>query len=412
LIGHLSDRATTRYGRRHSFMLAGAVCAGASFIAVFNPPSGLSTGALFAWLMVSSLCLRSSNSLFMVPYYALGAELTSDYHERTSISGFRAGAVVAGTLLATAVAFSVFLPNATPDTDPKFSANSYSSMGVAFGLAIAVAGLVATLGTLHERRRLGSSAPARAGRLALRRTIGEVLGNRSLRVLLLSSSLFFMGAAVNASLSMHFLTYHARIAADQPLTLYFVAFYLGAIAGAIVWVRVTRRIEKQHVYAATTFMTAFVISGGYWLVGEGRPFGSGSFPVLVVGNAVAGFFASAAAVIVPSMMADITAADERHSGRRRDGVFFGVYSFGQQLSGGLAILAAGILVDRFAGLVPAQAEQSGATAERLAIVASLLSAMIVAGAGVVALQYRFTAADIRSVADEHRAPADRTNVPA
>jgi Na+/melibiose symporter-like transporter len=220
-----------------------------------------------------------------------------------------------------------------------------------------------------------------------------------------------MGAAINASLSMHFLTYHARIVADQPLTLYFAAFYLGALAGAVAWVQVTRRIEKHHVYAATTFVTAFVISGGYWLVGEGRPFGTGSFRILVIGNAVAGFFATAAAVIVPSMMADITAQDERHNGHRRDGVFFGIYSFWQQLSGGLAILAAGVLVDRFAGLVPAQAEQSAATAERLSIISSLLPAMLVAGAGLIALRYRFTLTELRSIDREHGAAADRPNVP-
>ncbi|MEO7272329.1 MAG: MFS transporter, partial [Vicinamibacterales bacterium] len=111
LIGHFSDQATIRFGRRHSFMLAGAVCAGASFVAVFNPPAGLSTTALFAWLMVSSLALRSSNSLFMVPYAALGAELTSDYDERTSISGYRAGTIIVGTLLATAAAFLGVLRN-------------------------------------------------------------------------------------------------------------------------------------------------------------------------------------------------------------------------------------------------------------------------------------------------------------
>src|SRR5919108_5920539 len=41
LIGHASDRASLRLGRRHGFMLIGAIVAGISFTAVFNPPSGL-----------------------------------------------------------------------------------------------------------------------------------------------------------------------------------------------------------------------------------------------------------------------------------------------------------------------------------------------------------------------------------
>jgi Na+/melibiose symporter-like transporter len=209
-----------------------------------------------------------------------------------------------------------------------------------------------------------------------------------------------MAFALNAALAMHFLTYHLRIAASQGFTSYFAAFYAAALVGVLVWVRVTRWIEKHYVYAATTMITAFVMSAGYWLVGEGRPFGTGHVSIVVVGNGLAGFFGIAPAVIGPSMMADITAQDELHTGRRRDGIFFGVYSFCQQLSGGLAVLIAGVLVDRFAGLVPAQAEQSATTVERLAIVSNLLPAVILVAAGVIALRYRLTRSEMQVVQRE------------
>lgn len=395
-IGHASDRATLGFGRRHSFMLAGGVCAGVSFIAVFNPPAGLTSGPLFAWLMISSLCLRSSISLFLIPYYALGAELTSDYHERTSISGFRAAAVLAGTLLATAVAFLVYLPSESASGgDAKFAPGSYASMGVTFGIAMIVAGLIATLGTLRERPRLAASSREASSAPGVRRAILEPLRDPSFRVLFTSSSLSLMAAAINAALGMHFLTYHAGIAANEVMSLYFGAFYAGAMIGVFVWVRVAHSFEKQHVYAATLMVTAVVISAGYWIVGEGRPFGTGHLPALVTLNALVGFFGIGSAVIAPSMMADITAQDELRTGRRRDGAFFGVYSFGQQLSSGLAILIAGVLVDQFAGLVAAQAQQSAATIERLVIVSNLLPALIFAAAAVVALRYRLTRRDVQ-----------------
>ena len=399
LIGHLSDRATVKFGRRHTFMLIGAVCGGISFIAVFNPPHGLSSGWLFAWLAVSSLCVRSSNSLFMVPYYALGAELTSDYHERTSISGYRAAIVLGGSLLITAAAFLVFLPNgAATGPGSKFGRDGYESLGVAFGLAMTVVGLAATFGTLRERRRLASSTVMRAGGFTLGRAILGTLRNRPFRVLLSSSSLSFMAIAINAALALHFLTYHAKIASSQATGLYFGGFFAGAMAGVFVWVRVSQFYEKHRVYAATTMITAVVISGGYWLLGEGRPFGTGQVPVLIVLTGLAGFFGIAGSVIAPSMMADVTAHDERHTGQRRDGIFFGVFSFGQQLSSGLAVLIAGLLVDRFAGLVPAQAEQSAATVDRLAMISNLLPAVILAASAIVALRYQLTHREMESIA--------------
>jgi Na+/melibiose symporter-like transporter len=110
------------------------------------------------------------------------------------------------------------------------------------------------------------------------------------------------------------------------------------------------------------------------------------------------------------MMADITAHDELLSGCRRDGVFFGIYCFGQKISGGLAVLIAGVLVDRFAGLVPAQAEQSATTVDRLAMISNLLSAIVLIGAGVVALRYRLTRREVQSIQRELAASAQRPQV--
>jgi GPH family glycoside/pentoside/hexuronide:cation symporter len=396
IIGHLSDTSTMKFGRRHSFMLIGAICAGASFIAVFNPPSGLSTKALFAWLMTSSLCLRSSISLFMVPYAALGAELAPDYDERTSISAYRAGATLTGTLLATGAAFLFFLPNDSTSggIDTKFVRGGYETMGVAFGLVILFSALVATLGTLRERRRLSASRSARDSSLSFRTDVRATLRHASFRILVDASALSLMASAINAALALHFLTYHARISASQAITLYFSAFYVGALAGVSVWSRATHRFEKHHVLAATAAVTAVVMSAGYWLVGQGRPFGTGRLSVLMCANGLAGFFSIAGAVVIPSMLADITAHDESRTGQKREGIFFGVHSFGQQLSGGLAVLIAGVLVDRFARLVPAQAEQSAATVEHLAIISNLLPALILGCSGLIALRYRLTRRDV------------------
>ncbi len=409
LIGHLSDRARFRFGRRHSFMLVGAIAAGASFVAVFNPPPGLSTGALFAWLMVSSLCLRSSNSLFMVPYYALGAELPEDYHERTSLAGFRSAAVLAGTLAATSAAFLVFLPSGGSDgLDARFTPSSYASMGLAFGLAMTTVALVATFGTLRERWRLTSVAPTTEVRSqGLYRSMAASLRDRSFRVLVLSSALASMAITINAVLAMHFLTYHIRIGSSRLSTWYFAAFYAGSLVGVFVWVRLTRIVEKQYVYAVATMLTGAVVSAGYWLVGEGRPFGTGATWVLFTGSALVGLFGAAAAVIAPSMMADISAREELRSGRRHHGVHFGIYSFGQQMSGGLAVFIAGVLAERFAHLVPAQPVQTPDTIERLVMLSNLLPAVLLGAAGLIALRYRLRRKEVQAIQHELALAASR-----
>ena len=412
LIGHLSDRSTARVGRRHGFMMAGALCAGASFIAVFNPPSGLSNGQLFVWVLASSLFVRSSISLFKIPYSALGAELAPDYDERTSISAYRSAAVLAGTLLCMAAAFLYFLPNDTASggADAKFARDSYGVMGIAFGAAITVFGLVATFGTLRARHCFTASAGTHTDSLPVGRAVFATLSDTAFRVLVVSSALSVMAAAINAALAMHFLTYHARISGSGAVTLCFSAFYAGALAGVAAWTRAAQWFEKYQVLTATTLVTALVMSAGYWLVGDGRPFGTGNLNVLMAGNALVGFFSIAGSMMVPSMLADVTARDELLTGRRREGVFFGVHSFGLQLSGGLAVLVAAVLVDRFANLVPGQTEQSAATVEHLALIATVLPAVILACAGIVAARYSLTRGEVESIQRQLTAVAEPPQV--
>lgn len=387
-IGYLSDRASVRFGRRHSFMLAGALCAAVGLIAVFRPPPGLSAGALFVWLMVSSLVVRSGNSLFMVPYSALGAELAGDYHERTTLSGYRAGAVLVGTLLAAIAAFTGFFASeSAAGPDPKFARSGYESMGLFFGLAILGTGLAATFGTLHERGRSRSSSARQAPNVGLWSAVRSTLGRRPFRVLVLSGSLSVMAATINAALMLHFLTYYARVPSSEPIGLSFGGFYVGALTGVLVWVQVSKFAEKHHLYAGTALLSAVVISSGYWLIGDGRFFGTGNVAAVVMLTALGGFFAVGGSVLAPSMLADITARDEEATGHRRDGTFFGVHSLGQQLSSGLAVLISGGLLDRVARLVPGQVEQSASTIERLAMVACLLPAVLMVASAISILRY-------------------------
>ena len=97
LIGSVSDSWNSRFGRRVPFMALGTVLVIATFILIFSLPAGLGHTTLFLWLMLLSVLLRISLSLFSLPYQALGAELSEDYDERSSIAAWRWGIGMLGT---------------------------------------------------------------------------------------------------------------------------------------------------------------------------------------------------------------------------------------------------------------------------------------------------------------------------
>ena len=70
LIGSVSDRLRTRWGRRHPLMFASALPLPVFFFLTFAPPAGLSELGLFAWLATFAVLTRAAMTLFHVPHLA------------------------------------------------------------------------------------------------------------------------------------------------------------------------------------------------------------------------------------------------------------------------------------------------------------------------------------------------------
>ncbi len=89
LFGWISDRTTSRFGKRRVYMIFGALPLAVSIVLLWIVPLGLSATAIFVWIAVTFIFYDTMNTLTSVPYYALTAELTEDYDERASLTTFR-----------------------------------------------------------------------------------------------------------------------------------------------------------------------------------------------------------------------------------------------------------------------------------------------------------------------------------
>lgn len=401
-IGYLSDRADLWFGRRHTFMLVGAVTMGLSFWAFFSSPQGLSTGVLFLWLLLTGLLVRTTISLYGVPFLALGAELSQDYNERTLIAGIRGALGLLGTLAASVLPFALFFPSTVPGVDPKLNYSGYPAMGLASGLAMTAVGLVTTVSTLpwrsYPRRSDNGEIPeTRWGFLA---SFAASLRIPSFRVVFVSSSLFFLSVVINSVLTIHFLTYYLKITASSALSALQFSLYVGTLVGVVCWLRISKAVEKRWLYFVATLVTAMAMLNVFFLFGEGRPLGVGNEWALRAGYGVVGFFASALRIVPASMIADVADQDELITGQRREGSFFGIFTFGDQLAAGMSLFVTGVLLDRFAGLVPGQVYQSAQTINRIAMLYSLLPAVLLILAAVLSLRYSLDRRKVEAIQAE------------
>ena len=99
IIGFLSDRTRTRWGRRRPFLLFGALPFALSFILLWLSPN-LSQNGLIIYYSLGYIVYEAMATIVYMPYYALTPELTEDYDERTQLTSFRMVFNILGSLTA------------------------------------------------------------------------------------------------------------------------------------------------------------------------------------------------------------------------------------------------------------------------------------------------------------------------
>src|SRR5215207_6100124 len=98
IIGILSDRLNTRWGRRRPFLLWFAIPFGLSFIMLWSAPNWDNPTALLLYVTVTFMIADTLQTLISVPFLSLTPELTSDYDERTTLTSFRSFFQLVGAL--------------------------------------------------------------------------------------------------------------------------------------------------------------------------------------------------------------------------------------------------------------------------------------------------------------------------
>lgn len=392
LIGSLSDGWHSRFGRRLPFMLVGLPGTIAFLIMIFSLPAGWTHAAVFAWLTVLSIGLRVSISLFLLPYNAVGAELSDDYAERSSIAVWRWGMAMVGALAAIVLGFGVFL------NGPGGLARQAGYTPLAISLA-AIAGVGALIGMralLAMPERQHPPLP-HVGRV-LRRLPGElreIFRNQSFRVLFLGALLMFTSLAIHGTLGLHANTYFWRMSPSQIQSVT-LALFSGLLLGAPFAGPMLKRLEKRTVLLigmvglalATSLPTTLRLVGLFPF--EGRAL------VAVLAGAVfiGGALMATAAISFASMMADAADEHEHLFGARREGLYFAGWAFATKAAAGLGSLVAGVALQAvgFRSAGEATVAQLGAdTVTWIGIINGPGAGLLALGAASTCLFYRLDA---------------------
>lgn len=344
IIGVMSDRTRSRWGRRYSWMLWGAIPFGIMFFLQWLVPPG-DTWALYGYYVVLGLLFNIAYTAVNLPYTALTAELTDDYDERTSLNSFRFAFSIGGSLLSLVLGAVFAQWIADPAWRYIWLAGSCTILSV-LPIVWCVVGTF-RYGMAAERRcaERNDSAPP----MGLKQQLAIAFSNRPFLYVIGIYLCSWLAVQLTASILPYFVVSYMGMK-QSDFFLVAIAVQLTSFAMLFVWSALSRRWGKRGVYFAGM---------GLWIVAQGgllllQPGQVGLLYALAV---MAGVGVSTAYLVPWSMLPDVIELDELQTGQRREGVFYAFMVFLQKLGLALALWLVGIALE-LAGYVASQPGQA------------------------------------------------------
>lgn len=306
IMGFISDRTNTRFGRRRPYFLAGVPFIFLSFVMVWYPVSFESVFARFLYAFFSYIFLNTVVTMVLIPYTAMSAEITLDYNERTAINSLRLIFSLVSSLLCAVL--PMMIVKAAGDVK-----KGYLLMSVIFGLFFALPYLGVFAFTREHNFKPATT------KLSFKELILEPLKIRTFRLYL---AMFLFAYLAIDTVSVIF-PYYMKYYIGKP-------FFVSAVLGVLliteiifvpIYAFVARKKSKNFAYIIGAFIWA--IGGILTLVMKPE----WSNMILLGFAAVIGAGVSAVAVMPHTILGDVTDVGELKFNERREGTISSMATF-------------------------------------------------------------------------------------
>ncbi|NOT95697.1 MAG: MFS transporter [Nitrospira sp.] len=327
LVGHWSDNTRTRWGRRKPFLVAGGLGGAFMMVALWWCPLAWSHTSQFLYLFVVNLLFWFAFTLYTMPTYALVAELSLDFHDRTRVMMMRS---IYCSLPTLGVGWVYWLT-----LRPIFGGEINGIRWTSAGLAVLVV-FCALMPVLFVKERYATRHQEPQSFL---RSLKSALANRQFQHAISIRLLVMLGAQIFNGLSFYLNTYYAcgsdKMLATKILGISGTVHVLATFLALPLTPWIGRRFGKIGGLRLGAGLFALAAMLGWVLI-------TPSAPYLQIGMAlITGPAAGIFGTFMASFGADICDIDELNHGRRREGVFGAVTSFLTKVEASILALTVG-----------------------------------------------------------------------
>lgn len=373
IIGHISDKTVTKMGRRRPFILGGAVVFALAMVFLFTNPtlvlgSGISQTTLFIYAVVSYIIICTAYSTVFIPYASLAPELTTDYHERTSLMSYRFGFGIVATLVGAGLA----LPIVGLCQDRSLG---FVLMGAIFGATVLVSALVMVFTVKEPAREKPVSS------MSFWDSYRTIFKNKPYVLILTTYVLNQLGVTLMSAAVIYYCKY--ILGAESMVTLAMVILLVTAFIFIPINALVSKKVGKKIPYGLGLIIMAIALVLVFFF---GHSLGVNFFLVMVFFVGVGQGFTYASPYTI---VADAIEYDYSITGQRREGVFLGVWSWFAKVSQALAVFLMGLTL-QFMGYVPNIMPQTPSSALGIELFLGPVNAVLFVIAAIVLYFYPIT----------------------
>jgi len=358
LVGVLSDRVQTRFGRRKPWIVLGAPLLLLATWQIFVP--GIRGEVSVAHLLVWSCLLFLGFTLVDLPYKAWGAELSGDYDERSRVAAVREGFGFLGQI--GLLTILLLAGRAVGGADGGAAAEL---RWIALAIVVSTPLLLAVALALvpEPPPRVHSEAP-----LGVWRGLGLVARNPAFVRMVGAVLAFVSGVVIQGTL--HRLVLEHAIGEPGLFPAMILLENVATLAAVPLWLAVSRRVGKHRAIALAAL----------WLAAWSLPlslFGPGQGMALAACVVIRGSSFASILFLANSLAADVVDEDIVSTGRQRTGLFFAVWGMAIKLAVALGVLL-GTGVPAVFGFEPGTGAQDARGILALRLTYGLLPAALMA----------------------------------
>jgi GPH family glycoside/pentoside/hexuronide:cation symporter len=327
LMGQISDRTHSRWGRRRPYLILGAIGAPVSIVLLFLVPAFANFNAMVVYLALALLLYATAFTLFNVPYLAMPAEMTTEPDERTLIMSQRIFFSTLGVLTITTLG---------PQLIRHFGGGAQGYIKMSWVMAAIVC--CAMLLTFQLTKHVATVPPSRREDYGLLRQWRLVLGNRPFRFYMAAKICMFLAQTAVQGTLLYYA--HFVLGRDEMLlAAYGVGYTGGSVVTLPLWnYLISKKLGKRNAFRISAIGLGLVFLS-WLLAGPAEP-----VMALYVRFVVLGIFSAGIMIAGSAMLPDIMEYDRRTTGINQEGLYAAAFSLVEKVANALGPMIIGLLL--------------------------------------------------------------------